>query len=130
MNPRDEPLIKEIALQRLRTRTATVAIIGLGYVGLPLALRCSEVGFQVVGLDIDQQKVDALNRATSYIAHISSETIRDAISRGLVATTDFSAVNRADAIVVCVPTPLNKYREPDLSFVINTVDAIVPYLRP
>jgi len=111
-------------------KTARIGILGLGYVGLPLVLRFSEVGYKVVGFDIDQAKVDMLARKRSYIDHISAEKIGVAIDNGFEATTDFSRAAEVDALIVCVPTPLNKHREPDLSFVIDTVESIVPHLRP
>jgi len=117
-------------IERFEGRSAVVAIIGLGYVGLPLVLRFSEEGFRVLGLDIDQRKVDQLSAGKSNIEHISSSDIAAAVAAGFEATTDLSRVAEADAIILCVPTPLNKYREPDLSYVIGTVDSIVPHMRP
>lgn len=117
-------------LQRIESRQAVIGIVGMGYVGLPLMLRFIEQGFQVVGFDIDQDKVDRLNRGESYIAHLPSAKIAQACETGFSATTDVSKAKEVDAILLCVPTPLNQYREPDLSFVINTVDAFVPHLRP
>jgi len=116
-------------LQRIRSRQAHIAIIGLGYVGLPLALRFSEAGFNVLGIDVDDKKVDAIDNGISYIKHLGSDAVRKAKEQGLKATTDFSLVTEIDVLIICVPTPLNKYREPDLSFVINTVDALLPYLH-
>ena len=101
----------------------------MGYVGLPLALRYAEVGYTVVGFDIDRAKVDALNAGRSYIAHISSESVSAARRQGLEATADFADAASADALIICVPTPLDPQREPDLSYVIATVEAILPYLR-
>ncbi len=121
---------KQQLLKKLNDKTAIIGIVGLGYVGLPLMLRYSEVGYKVLGLDIDSSKVDALTNGKSYIEHISSESIAEAISSGFEATTDFSRATEADALIICVPTPLNKYREPDLSFVTGTTDSLVPYLRP
>ena len=92
-------------------------------------LRYIEVGYRVIGFDIDQSKVDALSQGKSYIEHISETSIRDAVKNGFEATTDFKRVSEADALILCVPTPLNKYREPDLSFVLDTTDSLVPYLR-
>jgi UDP-N-acetyl-D-glucosamine dehydrogenase len=120
---------QDALIARIRDRHAVVAILGLGYVGLPLMLRFSEVGFRVVGVDIDAAKVERLNRGESYIKHIEPAAIAAARRGGFVATTDFSKVRDCDAIIICVPTPLNKYREPDLSFVLNTTDACVPHLR-
>jgi UDP-N-acetyl-D-glucosamine dehydrogenase len=106
-----------------------VVILGLGYVGLPLVLRFAEVGYKVTGFDIDQTKVDKLNKSETYIERITSDVIRGALDRGFTATTDFSGCADMEALIICVPTPLNKYREPDMSFVIATTDAVVPYLR-
>lgn len=101
----------------------------MGYVGQPLALRYAQIGFRVVGFDIDQTKVEALNSGHSFIEHIADADIAAANASGMDCTTDFARISEADAIILCVPTPLNKYREPDLSFVTNTCDAIAPYLR-
>jgi len=109
----------------------TIAIIGLGYVGLPLALQFSRSGATVIGIDIDPSKVDALAQGRSYIKHITPESIREQLASGhLSATTDFAAVQRADAVIICVPTPLNKNREPDISFIVATGKALAPHLRP
>jgi UDP-N-acetyl-D-glucosamine dehydrogenase len=116
-------------VSRIEARSAVIGIVGLGYVGLPLMLRYAYAGFKVLGFDIDKHKVDKLNRGESYIKHISTKSIQDACSRGLQATDDFSRAPEADALIICVPTPLNTYREPDLSFILNTVDALVPHLR-
>ena len=116
-------------INKLQDKTAIIGIIGLGYVGLPLMLRYVEVGYKVLGIDINQEKVDVLNQGISYIEHISTEHIKKAVENGFEATTDFSRVAEADALIICVPTPLNKYREPDLSFVIDTTDFIIPHLR-
>ena len=102
----------------------------MGYVGLPLLLRYCEVGYKVIGFDIDQSKVDALLCGKSYIEHISSQYIKNAVTKGFEPTTDFSRASEADALILCVPTPLNKHREPDLSFVLDTTDSLVPYLKP
>ncbi len=115
---------------RLKEKQAVIGIIGLGYVGLPLMLRYTEVGYKVIGFDIDQNKVDSLLKGQSYIEHIPHQAILSAVVKGFEATTDFSRATEVDALIICVPTPLNKYREPDLSFILNTTDALVPYLRP
>lgn len=117
-------------IDRFRKRTAIVGIIGLGYVGLPLALRFSEVGFRVIGFDIDDTKAAAINSGRSYFIHIPSPAVAAARSQGLEATTDFSRSGEADALIICVPTPLNPFREPDLSFVISTTESVLPHLRP
>lgn len=115
--------------ERLQAREAVIGILGLGYVGLPLMLRFSEVGYPVLGFDIDAEKVARLNAGASYIEHIPAASIADAVARGFRATTDFSQARDCDALILCVPTPLNKHREPDLSFVIATTEAVVPHLR-
>ncbi len=116
-------------LDRIGRRSAVVGIAGLGYVGLPLALRFAEEGFRVIGFDIDSGKVERLNRGESYIEHISSEAVTRAVDSGLRATTDFSHATEADALILCVPTPLDRYRNPDLSFVLDTMDALLPHMH-
>ncbi|MGI3477153.1 nucleotide sugar dehydrogenase [Providencia stuartii] len=113
----------------MNNNSAVVAIVGLGYVGLPLMLRYNEIGYKVVGFDIDENKVTQLNNGQSYIEHISSNRITSAIKTGFKATTDFSHISECDIIILCVPTPLNKYREPDISFIIDTTDMLKPFLR-
>ncbi|MDY0348819.1 MAG: nucleotide sugar dehydrogenase [Tenuifilaceae bacterium] len=120
---------KNLAIQKLKDKKAIIGILGLGYVGLPLMLRYNEIGFSVLGIDIDAEKVQKLNRGESYIEHIASEKIASASQSGFEATTDFSRAAECDALILCVPTPLNKYREPDISFVVNTTDAVKPFLR-
>jgi len=125
--------VKAVSLQAVidnfRGRDALIGIVGLGYVGLPLMLRYNAIGFRVLGIDIDTAKVDKLNCGQSYIEHVACEQIAKARASGFEATADFGRAAECDALILCVPTPLNKYREPDLSFVINTIDAIKPYLR-
>ncbi len=116
-------------LERIEQRTARVGIVGLGYVGLPLALLFSEDGFQVTGLDIDQKKVDTLNRGGSYIHRIEPEHIRAAQANGFHATADFSAAAALDAVLICVPTPLYADHTPDMSYVVRTIEALAPHLR-
>lgn len=113
----------------LQHRTAVIGIVGLGYVGLPLMLRYAYSGFRVIGFDIDEEKTSKLNEGQSYIEHISAKSVQDARARGFQATTDFTRASEADALIICVPTPLNAYREPDLSFILNTADALVPHMR-
>jgi UDP-N-acetyl-D-glucosamine dehydrogenase len=121
---------KTALLEKLQNRDAVIGIVGLGYVGLPLMLRFIEVGYKVIGFDIDASKVDALAAGNTYIKHIGTDKIAHAIKNGFEPTTDFALADKADALIICVPTPLNKYREPDLSFVTNTMDMLVPHLRP
>ena len=120
---------KSTLVNALHQKTATIGIVGLGYVGLPLVLRFSEAGYKIIGFDIDDAKVEALLGKRSYIRHIQADTIGQAIDAGFQPTTDFSRATEADALIICVPTPLDRHREPDLSFVVDTVDTLVPYLR-
>ncbi len=122
-------MFKDELLGKLAQKTATIGIVGLGYVGLPLALRFATVGYRVLGFDIHAGKVGKLNAGETLIEHIPSSAIAEALSQGFSATTDFSRVAEADALILCVPTPLTKHREPDLSFVLNTLEALLPYLR-
>lgn len=121
--------LKQASVAKFKSKEAVIGIVGLGYVGLPLMLRYNAIGFKVLGIDIDTSKVAALNSGRSYIEHIHADEIATARSCGFEATADFKRVAECDALILCVPTPLNKYREPDMSFVINTTDAIKPYLR-
>ena len=117
-------------LEKLRSSQALIGIVGLGYVGLPLSLTYSEVGYRVLGLDIDQAKADAINRGQSYIDHIDGERVAKArLKQRLEATTDFARAAEVDALILCVPTPLNQYREPDLSFIRATMEALLPHLH-
>ncbi|MCI1736987.1 MAG: UDP-N-acetyl-D-glucosamine 6-dehydrogenase [Pseudomonas veronii] len=121
--------IKQASIAKFANKEAVIGIVGLGYVGLPLMLRYNAIGFRVLGLDIDRVKVDKLNSGQSYIEHISADKVALARETGFEATTDFSRASECDALILCVPTPLNKYREPDMSFVINTINSIKSYLR-
>lgn len=108
-----------------------IAIVGLGYVGLPLCLQFARNGCRVLGLDIDIAKVDALNNGQSYIHHISAASVAEQVNGGrLEASVDFSLVGQSAAVVICVPTPLNKNREPDISYILKTGEAIAPHLKP
>ncbi len=118
-------------LEQLETRDLTTGIVGLGYVGLPLAQLFASRGFKVLGFDIDQSKTKKLMNGESYIGHIPSSIIRDMRKDDrLVATTDFSWVRKADTLSICVPTPLDRARQPDLTAVRETVESLVPHLRP
>jgi UDP-N-acetyl-D-glucosamine dehydrogenase len=110
-------------------KVMNICVIGLGYVGLPLAIQFARSGASVVGLDIDQVKIDQINAGRSYIKHIAADTIREALqAKCLSASSDFSQVKNVDAVIICVPTPLNKNREPDISFILETGRAIAPHL--
>ncbi|HYP82883.1 nucleotide sugar dehydrogenase [Variovorax sp.] len=119
----------DLLASKIGSRHVVVAIYGLGYVGLPLALRFAEVGLKVIGFDIDADKVRKLNSNESYIERITPEKLLAARTAGFEATSDFSRTAEADALIVCVPTPLDAHRAPDLSFVTNTVDSLMPYFR-
>jgi UDP-N-acetyl-D-glucosamine dehydrogenase len=114
---------------KIEARRAKVAIIGLGYVGLPLALLYVGQKFPVTGFDIDRRKVDTLNQGGSYIYRIEAPEIQDAVAHGFTATADYSQLTEMDAVIICVPTPLNEYHEPDLSYITNTAEAMAPHLR-
>ncbi len=116
-------------IDKIRNKQARIGIVGLGYVGLPLAIRFLEEGFQVVGFDTDPKKVDLLLEGKTYIQHIPSTTIAKYVKNQLSVTSDYAKISSVDAIIICVPTPLNKYKEPDLSFVEGTIDNITPYLK-
>jgi UDP-N-acetyl-D-glucosamine dehydrogenase len=108
-----------------------IAVVGLGYVGLPLSLQFARSGVNVIGLDIDPEKVNALNRGHSYIEHVPAETVAEQVeAHRLAASTDFARVREVDAVIICVPTPLSKNREPDISFILQTGRAIAAHLRP
>jgi UDP-N-acetyl-D-glucosamine dehydrogenase len=121
--------LKDEAIAKLQSKTARIGIIGLGYVGLPLALLFAEEGFRVTGFDIDRKKVEVLASSHSYMCRIPETEIALARDRGFEATADFTHIEDMDAIVICVPTPLNEYREPDLSYVTATVSSIAPHVR-
>ncbi len=117
--------VKQQLLDRLNNRTALIAVVGLGYVGLPLAVELAEAGFDIIGLDVDAAKVAQLNRGVSYIPDIPTERIAPLAAAGkLRATTDYADLRPADAISICVPTPLRKTKDPDMSYIIQSVDAI------
>ncbi len=119
----------EQLLGRIQARTAKIGIIGLGYVGLPLALLFNEAGFPVTGFDIDPEKVKALNNGRSYIYRIPQTEIAAAAAKGFWATDEYAHAKEMDAIIICVPTPLNEYHEPDLSYIRDTAKAIAPHVR-
>ncbi|MEQ1439858.1 nucleotide sugar dehydrogenase [Fontimonas sp. SYSU GA230001] len=126
----DLPAAASSLRQRLQDRTAVIGVIGLGYVGLPLALRFEQCGFRVLGFDIDREKIARIERGQSYINYLPAADVVAATQRGLSATTDFSRLDEPDALLICVPTPLDRHREPDLSYVLDTGRAIAARLRP
>jgi UDP-N-acetyl-D-glucosamine dehydrogenase len=132
----EHPVLEDL-LQRIERRSATVGIIGMGYVGLPLALVFHEAGFPVVGFDVDPSKIDALHRGESYIRHIGPDRVAAAFGVGTTpspgpairGTTDFNRLAECDAVLVCVPTPLGEHRDPDLTYVVGTAETIAKHLR-
>jgi len=116
-------------LDTVAERRAVIGIIGLGYVGIPLMRSVAAAGFRVIGFDIDAGRVAQLNSGQSPIKHIAPAEIANLVAAGFEATVDFSRASECDALIICVPTPLSEYREPDLSFVTNTMDSIAPHLR-
>ena len=116
-------------MQRLETRQTVVGVIGLGYVGIPLAFTISNAGHKIIGFDILEERIQQMAKFISPIAHVSSDDIRQMSEQGFEATNDFTRAAECDALIICVPTPLNTYREPDLSYVISTMESIAPHLR-
>lgn len=117
-------------IEKLEKKEATIGIVGLGYVGLPLALGFVANKYKVLGLDVDEKKVDLINQGVSYIEHIDCDTIAQAVDSGLMtASHDFADASTCDALILCVPTPLSGHHEPDLSYVVNTIDGLLPYLQ-
>ena len=117
-------------IQKINNKEAVIGVVGLGYVGLPLILAFSAKGFRCLGLDIDESKVTSIKAGKSYIDHIGSDGLKAGVDAGLIdATTDFARIPEVDAVIMCVPTPLNVHMEPDLSYVTDTMDAVAPYLR-
>jgi UDP-N-acetyl-D-glucosamine dehydrogenase len=116
--------------QKIETRKTVAAVIGLGYVGLPLAMEIASAGFQVIGIDRDKNKIAALKKGESYILDVASETLAGAVQQGrFVPTSDFSALRDADTVSICVPTPLSKSRDPDISFILAATEQIRRYLH-
>jgi len=121
---------REALLSRIRRKEFTAAVIGLGYVGLPLAVEFAEAGIFVIGIDTDGEKIRAIRAGNSYIGDVSSDSLRAAVESGrLRATTDYSALAEADTVNICVPTPLRKTKDPDLSYVVSAAEAIMKYLH-
>jgi UDP-N-acetyl-D-glucosamine dehydrogenase len=123
--------IKQTLLKNIEDRTARVAILGLGYVGLPLAVVFAEAGYHVIGIDPDQRKVTTINRGDSHIQDVPGEQVARLVAEGkLQATNDFSALQHADAVSICVPTPLRKTGDPDLSFILDATQELAKYMHP
>ncbi|MBP1702520.1 MAG: UDP-glucose/GDP-mannose dehydrogenase [Chloroflexi bacterium] len=117
--------------KKLEEKSARVAVLGLGYVGLPLAVVFAEAGFHVIGIDPDSRKVDTIRRGDSHIHDVPAEQVKRLVEVGrLQATTDFSVLGNADAVSICVPTPLRKTGDPDLSFILNATEELAKYMHP
>nr|WP_072966858.1 nucleotide sugar dehydrogenase [Caminicella sporogenes] len=122
--------MKENLLKKINDKSAVVAVIGLGYVGLPLAVEKAKAGYKTIGFDIQKLKVDMVNQGQNYIGDVVDSELKDLVSKGLLAaTTDFSIVKDADFIAICVPTPLDEYQQPDISYVKNSAIEISKYLK-
>ena len=122
---------KEALIEKLKNKSAKIAILGLGYVGLPLAVVFGEAGFKVTGIDPDERKVNSLMKGVSYIPDVPTESVAKLLKEGfLTATTDFSVLKDMDAISICVPTPLRKTGDPDLSFIVSATEGLAPYAHP
>ncbi|MCP4425971.1 MAG: UDP-N-acetyl-D-glucosamine dehydrogenase, partial [Chloroflexi bacterium] len=116
---------KAALLQKIETRQAMIGVVGMGYVGLPLAVALVEAGFRVMGIDVDEAKVSSLNEGRSYVEDVSDETLRPLVQDGrLQASADYAALTAVDAISICVPTPLRKTKDPDISYIIDAADKI------
>ena len=122
---------KDALIKRLEDKSAKIAVLGLGYVGLPLAVIFAEAGFQVTGIDTIQEKVDIINRGESHIQDVPSEQVARLVADGkLKAVTDFAVLEKMDAISICVPTPLRKTGDPDLSYILSAAEQLAAYLHP
>src|SRR6185436_18946152 len=120
----------EVLASRLDRRSAHLGVIGLGYVGLPLAVEMAEAGFKVTGIDIDERKVKQLQRGVSYIQDVPTASVKRLVRDGLLnATTDFSVLRKVDTVNICVPTPLSKQRDPDVSFIVSASEQVAKYLH-
>ncbi len=123
--------MKNLLLEKISTHSLRIAVIGLGYVGLPLATTFAEAGFQVTGIDVDERKIDQANRGESYIPDISSSTLRALIdTKRLYFTSDYTVLNESDVVSICVPTPLRKTRDPDISYIISATQQVRAHLHP
>ncbi|MFV9510479.1 nucleotide sugar dehydrogenase [Tepidibacillus sp. LV47] len=123
------PIAKEL-YDKIENKTATIGVVGLGYVGLPLAVEKAKAGYQVIGFDVQQKRVDMVNRGENYIGDVVDEDLTDLVKSGkLTATTDYSRIQEVDAVAICVPTPLDEHQQPDISYVENSTKAIAEYLH-
>lgn len=122
---------RQVLIEKLNSRTARVAVVGMGYVGLPLAVVFAEAGFEVTGIDLDKRKVESIKRGESYILDVPTAQVAGLVGKGLLnATTDYAIIRNMDAVSICVPTPLRQTGDPDLSFIVSAVEGIAPYVHP
>ncbi|MDF2672172.1 MAG: nucleotide sugar dehydrogenase [Clostridiales bacterium] len=122
--------MKETLIEKLKNRTAVIGVVGLGYVGLPLAVEKAKAGYKVIGFDVQQKRVDMVNEGHNYIGDVVDEDLKKLTSSGkLIATTDYSKIAEVDAVAIAVPTPLDKYKQPDVSYVVNSTTSISEYLH-
>ncbi len=120
---------KDKIIENNNKKSSVIGVIGLGYVGIPLSLNFVKAGFKVIGFDVDKKKIEQIKKKKSYIWSITSEDISSALSKGFDATVDFSKISLVDVIIICVPTPLTKYGQPDLSYLIGSINSIIPYIK-
>lgn len=121
--------MKNELIRKIENKSCVIGIVGMGYVGIPLMLRFIAEGYQVIGIDIDQHKVQMLNDGKSYIEHISNEKVLGAKTKGFTATSNFSIASKIDVLILCVPTPLSEHREPDISYIVDTLKFLTPHLK-
>src|SRR5690606_31001066 len=127
----DFPALATTLRDRIRSRQARTGIVGLGYVGLPLAVEFGRAGYTAVGIDLDERKIEAIDAGRSYIPDVPSADVAALVASGhLTATTDFKCVAELDTINICVPTPLRKTKDPDLSYIVAATERIADYLKP
>ncbi|KRQ87428.1 UDP-N-acetyl-D-glucosamine 6-dehydrogenase [Caloramator mitchellensis] len=121
---------KEVLLEKIQNKTAVIGVVGLGYVGLPLAVEKAKAGYKVIGFDIQQKRCDMVNQGHNYIGDVVDEELADLVKRGMIfATTDYSKIAEVDAVAIAVPTPLDKYKQPDITYVVNSTESIAKYLH-
>ena len=117
-------------IDKINNKTAKVGVVGLGYVGLPLAIEFTNAGYEVTGIDIDEKKVNSINSGKNYIEDVNDSILENAVRKKLLrSTTDFSEVRSLDAISICVPTPLNKEKNPDISYIVSVMEEIKDYIH-
>ena len=130
MNKQTTTLIQSDIINKLLNKTATLGVVGLGYVGLPLAVEKAKSGYRTIGFDVQESKVEMVNQGKNYIGDVVNEDLSELVQSGLLsATTDFAKVATADCVCICVPTPLDKHQQPDISYVKNSAESIVPYMH-